>query len=79
MGYDNTCGRLRVSVNQNGAEQHGYGHGCEVACRAGWNDSCEMVALTMSVEEMRDLRHLIDRAIAAADAARLASSSINRA
>lgn len=70
MGYDRSCGRLRVTVNQNGAQQHDYGHGCEVICRAGWNDSCEMVAHTMSVEELRDLRHLIDRAIAHSDSAR---------
>jgi hypothetical protein len=65
VSYDRTCGRLRVRVCANGARMHDYGHGVAVACRAGWNDGCPMVEHTMSVEELHDLRHLIDRAIAA--------------
>lgn len=65
--YNKTLGRLQVIVNENGSWMHDYGHGCQVKCRDGWNDACEMQAHTMSVEEMRDLRYLLDRAIAAAD------------
>jgi hypothetical protein len=65
--YTRRIGRLQINVNENGAKMHDYGHGCEVGCVAGWNESCPMVNHMMSVEEMRDLRYLLDRAIAAAD------------
>lgn len=67
MSYSKTMGRLRVDVGYNGGQQHDYGHGCTVACLDGWNDSCPTAKLTMSVEELRDLRYLLDRAIASAD------------
>lgn len=75
MAFDRSSGskgmvRLEVRVNDNGMKMHDYGHGAEVLCRAGWNDGCPMVALTMSVDELRDLRYLLERAIAAADAGR---------
>lgn len=67
MIYRRTMGRLSVHVSADGAKMHDYGHGCSVSCVAGWNDSCPLVTHTMSVEELRDLRYLLDRAIAAAD------------
>lgn len=69
-GYDRTCGRLRVVVNESGARDHTYGHGAEIHCPTGWNDSCPIQTHTLSVEELRDLRHLLDRAIAAAEGER---------
>lgn len=65
--YHMTMGRLTVSVSENGATQHDYAHGCEVSCVAGWNDSCPIVKHVMSVEELRNLRYLLDRAIFHAD------------
>lgn len=65
--YRKTIGRVTVVVNEDGAQRHDYGHGCTVACVKGWNDSCLVVEHTMSVEELRDLRYLLDRAIAMAD------------
>lgn len=65
--YNKTIGRLTVEVNVEGARDHSYGHGCSVSCIAGWNDSCPKVTHTMSVEELRDLRYLLDRAIAEAE------------
>jgi hypothetical protein len=65
--YDKTVGRVSVSVSENGGEMHDYGFGCTVSCIDGWNDSCPKIKLTMSVEELRDLRYLLDRAIVAAD------------
>ncbi len=65
--YDRTLGRLRVVVNENGAMDHTYGHGAIIQCPEGWNSSCPVQTHTVSVEELRDLRHLLDRAIAAAD------------
>lgn len=59
--------RFKIEVTHDGSRMHDYGHGCTVCCVAGWNDSCPMVNLTMSVEELRDLRYLLDRAISAAD------------
>lgn len=67
MSYDRTMGRLRVIVSADGAKMQDYGHGCKVICRAGWNDGCPMVEHVMSVEELRDLRYLLDRAIASAE------------
>jgi len=66
--YDKTIGRLRVTVSPEGARQHDYGHGCQIECPTGWNDSCPIQRHTVSVEELRDLRYLIDRAISVADA-----------
>ena len=65
--YDKTLGRVRVVVNENGAKDHGYGHGAGICCRDGWNDSSSMVTHTMSIEELRDLRYLLDRAITLAE------------
>lgn len=67
--YDKTIGRLRVVVSEEGARQHGYGHGAVITCPHGWNDSCRIQTHTVSVEELRDLRYLLDRAIAAAEEA----------
>lgn len=73
MAFDKSSGsndliRLRVGIGNNGLRMHDYGHGATVACRAGWNSGCAMTELTMSVNELRDLRYLLDCAIAAADA-----------
>jgi hypothetical protein len=68
--YNKTAGRLRVTVNRDGMLNHDYGHGCTIECPTGWNDSCPIVKHTVCVEELRDLRHLLDRAIAHADAYR---------
>lgn len=69
MSYRKTMGRITVEVSENGGTMHDYGHGCKVSCVAGWNDSCPTVDHTVSVEELRDLRYLLDRAITAADEA----------
>jgi len=65
MTYDKQIGRIRLVVSREGMRDHDYGHGARIECPAGWNDSCPIVAHTVSVEELRDLRHLIDRALAA--------------
>jgi len=64
--YKKQCGRLKVIVNENGANDHSYGHGAQIICPTGWNDSCPDVAHTVSVEELRDLYYLISRALDAA-------------
>lgn len=35
-----------------------------ISVRDGWNDSCSMLHNRMSLEELRDLRYLIDRTLA---------------
>jgi len=65
--YVKTIGRLGVALTDNGAVMHGYGYGCSITCVDGWNDSCPTVRFTLAVEELRDLRYLLDRAIAVAD------------
>lgn len=65
--YSMSMGRLRVEVSYEGAIQHDYGHGCIVSCVDGWNDSCPTLKHRLSVEELRNLRYLLDRAIFHAD------------
>lgn len=67
MIYEKTVGRVSVAVSDDGGKDPKYGHGCTVSCIAGWNDSCPNVSHVLSVEELRDLRYLLDRAIAAAE------------
>ncbi len=67
MSYDKTLGRLRVRVSTEGARSPDYGHGADISCPTGWNDSCPIQTFTVSVEELRDLRYLLDRAIDAAE------------
>ena len=56
--YDKQLNRLRVTVNDSGAKTHEYVHGATV--------ECVDIKFTMSVDELHDLRYLIDRAIASA-------------
>ena len=60
--YDKSIGRLRVRYI------HDYGSGMCVSifCVDGWNDSCATLENSMSLEEVRDLRYLLDRMLAAA-------------
>lgn len=64
--FDKAIGRIRVEVSDNGLKMHDYAHGAYIHYRAGWNNSCPMEKITLSVDEMRDLRYLLDRAIEAA-------------
>jgi hypothetical protein len=67
MIYEKTIGRITVLVNAEGGKMHDYAHGCSVSCVSGWNDNCPTLSHIMSVEEMRDLHYLLERAITAAD------------
>lgn len=64
--FDKECGRLRVVLNENGAQDHHYGHGVIIQCPEGWNDSCPVQTHTVSVDELRDLYYMIGRALEAA-------------
>ena len=66
-GYYKRMGRFEIDVNENGLRMHDYSHGAQIKCLDGWNDSCPTASLTASVEELRDLRYLLDRAIAHAE------------
>lgn len=68
MSYDRRIGRIRLEVSNDGFRQQNYGYGCALSIRNGWNDSCEFVQNSLSFEELHDLRHLIERAIAQASA-----------
>jgi hypothetical protein len=68
MTYRNQTGRLLVDVSDDGGKMHDYRHGCTIAEVEGkWNEWYPPKGIQMSIEEMRDLRYLLDRAIAAAD------------
>ena len=62
-GYYKRMGRLQLEVTENGAKDPSYAHGAKIMCPTGWNDSCRIETFVVSVEELRDLRYLIDRAI----------------
>lgn len=67
MTFQSHLNRLRVEVNENGLKDHAYSHGAKIMCPDGWNDSCRISTFVVSVNELRDLRYLLDRAIATAD------------
>lgn len=68
MSYNNKTGRITVDLNVNGTEDHNYGHGVRLSMQDGWNDNCETLEWSCSVEDLRDLNYLLTRAIAAAEA-----------
>lgn len=70
MIYDRTMDRISVTVASEAAHDHTYSHGGTVQIREGFNEFSPMIINKLSVEEMRDLRYLLDRAIAAADEAK---------
>lgn len=53
-----TIGRLQLDVR---LEHQGSS---VLSVRDGYNDSCRWVENRLSVEELRDLRYMVDRAIA---------------
>ena len=57
--------RIRLNVSEDGGRDHGYSHGCDLQIRTGWNEGCEFISNTLSVNELHDLRYLIDRALEA--------------
>ena len=70
--------RLILEVDRDGLMQHTYSHGGSLKIRDGFNDSCQWVANKISVNELRDLRYMIDRAIAAAEEAITAHETAKR-
>ena len=67
MTYRKTLGRLTVEVTDDGGRLYDNFEGCRLSCVSGWNESCPTITFTMSVEELRDLRYLLDRAVATAE------------
>lgn len=67
VGYIKTAGRVSIDLNDNGARDHSYSHGCELSLDPGWNGQLPLIRWNCSVEDLHDLRHLVDRAIAAAE------------
>jgi hypothetical protein len=55
--------RIILRVGDDGFRQPDYGHGCTLAIREGWNSSCEFLAAYLSLNELHDLRYLIDEAL----------------
>lgn len=64
--YNKTIERLTVSYRAT----YGDGMCVEVACRDGWNDSCPILTHRMSLEEVHDLRYLLDRMLVEAQGAK---------
>jgi len=62
--YKQTIGRITLEVNRDGYLGHGYGYGASIGCQVGWNEDAQIQTHAVSVEELRDLRYLIDRALA---------------
>lgn len=62
--YQKTIGSISLEVSREGYLGHDYGYGAKITIPTGWNDACPIVTNNLSVEELRDLRYLIDRALA---------------
>lgn len=60
--YDKQIGRIRLVVTEDGY-RIGGSHAARIECPDGWNESCPILTHTVSLEELRDLRYLIDRAL----------------
>lgn len=65
MLYSNKIGRLALELRNWREGEH-----ATLSIPDGWNDSVEVVRNTLTREELHDLRHLIDRALAAMAAER---------
>lgn len=64
MSYSNTVGeRLSLSLSDDGIRSPNYGYGATLKIRDGWNDRCEWATLNLSVDDLHDLRYLINRAL----------------
>ena len=61
--YINTCGRFGISLSKEGSRDHDNGHGVSLSMPTGWNASCEPMAILVSVDDLHDLKYLIERAI----------------
>lgn len=62
--YQKTIGRITLEVSREGYLGHDYGYGAQMKIPAGWNEASPIVTNNLSIEELRDLRYLIDRALA---------------
>ena len=62
-GYNKTMGRIRVEYSQ----FYGDASAVTIYCRAGWNDACRWTENSLSMEEVRDLRYMLDRMLAVAE------------
>lgn len=59
--YSRTIGRIRLDVDPD------HRGPSRVIINSGHNDQCQWLQNVLTVEELRDLRYLIDRGIAAAE------------
>lgn len=64
QSYDGAAGdRIKLVVRP----EYGSAHAVSLKIRDGWNESCSWKENTLSLEELHDLRHLVNRAIAASE------------
>jgi hypothetical protein len=71
--YEKRVGNLQLSVERDGARDPSYTFGCELIGPAGQTGLAQdeiagVTRLRLSVEQLHDLRHMIDRALAAVEA-----------
>lgn len=65
--FDKKINRLRVEVCNDGLRMHDYRHGVTLSLLDGFNEDCPIASHNLSIDELRDLRYLTDRAIALAE------------
>jgi hypothetical protein len=63
MNYQRKVGRVGVEYRPD----FGDARSVTITCVAGWNDYCPTLENILSIEEVRDLRYLLDRVIAASE------------
>lgn len=65
MIYNKTMGRITIQLSDTKCGDD-YIWACSIRCLQGFNSELKPDELQMSIEELHDLRYLIDRAILAA-------------
>ena len=58
--YCKTIGRIQLLYRR----EFGDNRCVTLFVRAGWNDSCPMTENILSLEELRDLKHMLDQVLA---------------
>lgn len=62
--YSKKIGRLTLEVCKEGYTDPDYRYGATLSSPAGRNDAVDVHKIDLSLEELRDLKYLIERALA---------------
>lgn len=63
MYFNKKTGRFRLEISEDGCKMHDYHHGCKIFIYSRQDDQMYEKHFVLSVEELHDLKHLIERGI----------------